>query len=361
MRKIMLYAYTKFNLGDDLFVKVLCDRYPDTKFALYAPKEYKTSFKDIENIKIYPSDSIIYRGIDFILRKLKLKYSIRKFIAQQCDAAVYIGGSLFMQQKNWRKVYENKKSMKISNKPFFLLGANFGPFEDKEFYLKHKELFKQYTDICFRDEYSYNLFKDLSNVRLAEDVIFQLKREDVQYKEGNIVISVIKPSIRKDLLHYDDIYYKKIKEIVVYFIEKEYSITLMSFCEKEGDDEAIEKIINLIPEHYLNKITKHLYKQNMEETINIMAKSDFVVATRFHSMILGWIYNKPVFPIAYSKKMTNVLQDLDFKGEYVEFSNISNLKPQDVFFSMNSNLIEVSEQVKNAEKQFKKLDEYLLK
>lgn len=34
---MMVSAYTEFNLGDDLFIKVLCERYPDTRFMIIAP------------------------------------------------------------------------------------------------------------------------------------------------------------------------------------------------------------------------------------------------------------------------------------------------------------------------------------
>ena len=35
-----------------------------------------------------------------------------------------------------------------------------------------EKIFKICTDICFRDKYSYNLFKDIENVRYAPDYAF---------------------------------------------------------------------------------------------------------------------------------------------------------------------------------------------
>ncbi|PHD75783.1 hypothetical protein COF64_11410 [Bacillus sp. AFS043905] len=364
MKKVMVYAYTNFNLGDDLFIKILCERYPNTKFILSAPSEYKTLFKKVNNISCFPSDQVIVRGINYIARKLKISNDIiGKFLANNCDAAIFIGGSLFIQSDNWKKSIEKTKSMRIKNRPFFLLGANFGPYKDKEYYLSHKEIFKEYTDICFRESASYDIFKDLSNVRMADDIIFQLNKQEVTQKQENgknIVISVIKPSIRKHLSNYDEIYYRKIKDIVMYFTMKGYIVNLMSFCELEGDKEAIERIVNLIPEESLNMVNKHYYKLNIEETINLIKQSSFVVATRFHSMILGWLFNKPVFPIVYSDKMTNVMKDIGFNGFYTNFHNIDTLEPKLVFDCTKTNLIDVSMQVQSAIKQFEKLDKYLL-
>jgi len=360
MKKVMVYAYTTFNLGDDLFIKILCERYPKTRFILYAPKGYKLCFKEINNISFFPSDSIMVRGINYIFKALKVKWFLRKQIAKQCDSAVYIGGSLFMQGENWKEALEKTKSMRIKNKPFFLLGANFGPFYNEDFYIKYREIFKDYTDICFRERYSYELYQELGNVRMADDIIFQLKGKDIQQQENNIVISVIKPS-QKSSSNLDGKYYKKIRDIAIYFMEHGYKINLMSFCEREGDKEAVEEIGKLIPDKYFNKMTKHFYKYNIEETLEVISSSSFVIATRFHSMILGWVYNKPVFPIVYSKKMTNVMNDVGFHGSYIDIKNIDNVDPRQVYSSMKTNLIDVSKQVKGAEKHFEKLDEYLLK
>lgn len=360
-KTVMVYAYTAFNLGDDLFIKVLCERYPDTKFLLYAPKDYKINFKNMKNLKIIAFDSFAIRAINYIFRKLKLNLSFRDLIAKRSDLGVYIGGSIFMQLGNWKSAFENVNKMKIKNKPFFIIGANFGPFKDKDFYLMYKKLFKKTTFISFRDKYSYNLFKDLSNVGLTDDVIFQLDigETNLNSQEDNVVISVIKPS-KKHLNNYDNVYFHKIRDITVHFIENGYKITLMSFCEKEGDKEAIEAITEFIPKKYLHLVSAHYYKHNIEETLNIIANSVFIVGTRFHSMILGWLYNKPVYPIAYSEKMTNVMKDVNFKGFYTDIKNIHKLDPKQVFKSMQTNHIDVSQQIKNSQKHFKVLDKYLL-
>ena len=46
MKKVFVYAYMAQNLGDDLMVRILCDRYPRVQFNLYADNFYKKAFKD---------------------------------------------------------------------------------------------------------------------------------------------------------------------------------------------------------------------------------------------------------------------------------------------------------------------------
>ena len=359
MKQVMIYAYTRFNFGDDLLIHTLCQRYPDTTFILHAPKAYKHTFKQLENIRIHPSDTLFARGIRYIFRKLQLEPLYYQLLANGCDAAVHVGGSLFMQQADWQENVQTTKAISIKGKPFFLLGANFGPYVEADFYRQHKKIFQTYTDICFREQHSYDLFKDLNNVRKADDIGFQLDKMDTAQEDKSIVISVIKPSIRKHLSGYDALYYQKMREIAVYFITKGYHVIFISFCEAENDDEAIEKIAQGIPADYMEHISKHFYRTNIEATLKIIARSQCVVATRFHAMIVGWVFHKPVFPIVYSDKMTHVLEDIAFNGGTKDFTQLEELTAEQVFNHLQADPIDVSKQVNNAAKQFLKLDAFL--
>src|SRR5699024_4713602 len=149
MKKVMIYAYTSSNLGDDLFIKELCERYPNTKFQLYAHSDYKKKFYNNKNLNIISNNNLFNRLINFCSRKFKFINSIQK--------------------------YKRMNSVLNFKKPVYIIGANFGPYEDKDFVQKHNNLFKKVTDVCFRDKYSYQLFETNENVRLANDVIFQME------------------------------------------------------------------------------------------------------------------------------------------------------------------------------------------
>lgn len=41
MKEIFIYAWLAGNLGDDLFVQSLCERYPAIQFCVLADKQYK--------------------------------------------------------------------------------------------------------------------------------------------------------------------------------------------------------------------------------------------------------------------------------------------------------------------------------
>jgi colanic acid/amylovoran biosynthesis protein len=359
MKKVLVHAFTQFNLGDDLFIKVLCERYTHIQFVISAPQSYKYIFRGLTNLSVFPNDTVWVRGMNYLFRRLGVNHFTSKLLGVRCEAVVRIGGSLFMQGENWRKDLEHAKSMQINNKPFFLLGANFGPFFDEEFLYSYQELFKGYTDLCVRDRYSFELLKDLGHVRLASDIIFQMPKLSNRAVEPAVVISVIKPSYRKSLAGYDEVYYQKMMDLTVEFIKMGYRVMLVSFCTFEGDQEAVEEIIKLIPEIYFPQVEAHYYRDNLEQTLQLISDSSFIIATRFHAMILGWVYQKPVFPVVYSEKMLHVMDDVGFSGLYSDFSGLAALKAETIINYLPENLIDVSLQVRDAEKHFEKLDKYL--
>ncbi|WP_343290501.1 polysaccharide pyruvyl transferase family protein [Turicibacter bilis] len=359
MKTVKVYAYTNFNLGDDLFIKVLCDRYPETTFKLYAPALYQELFKDTSNLVCYNSESVINRAVNKIGRLFKIENLVDRYLVINSDLGIQIGGSLFIQGPEWVNYLENyEQKMRVKNKPFFLLGANFGPYTDQMFYERHKELFKNDTDICFRESYTYELFKDLDNTRYADDIVFSMKVK-VSNVSNHVAISVIKPSYRKNLIAFDDMYYEKMKEIGLYYLSQGKEVIYMSFCEHEGDEEAVNEIISRIPSKYQDHVRAFYYRLNLDEALELLRTSKLVIACRFHAMILGFLYKKKVIPFVYSDKMKNVLDDLEFKGISCNISDISEFDTVTSLENLHLNQLDVGCAIQSAQEQFKHLDRLL--
>ena len=167
---ILLKAYSKNNLGDDLFIKIITQRYNHEKFVLINGKNNIT-FKKIKNLEIKKSI------FDKILEKLIYKYSrLELKVSKTASLIVLIGGSMFIQYDNIENVKKRNKFYYLVNKPYYILGTNFGPYKDEEYFLEYKKIFSEAKDICFREKYSYDLFENrLENVRYASDIVFSLK------------------------------------------------------------------------------------------------------------------------------------------------------------------------------------------
>ena len=344
---IFVKAYFKRNLGDDLFVKILLDRYKDKKFITIAPDCYK---------EILPSNIVIKKNrriINAVLKKItNNKYDLSHKYIDKSDFTVLIGGSMFIQSKN--KKYKRNN---YYGKKYYILGSNFGPYYDEKFYDEYLNIFKYAEDVCFREKKSYDLFTSLKNVRWAPDVIFSLDTSNIKFTDNRKVIISVIDCKRKIGEQYEKIYEEKILDLIYFLISKDYNICLMSFCKDEGDEEAINKILEKIDYEKRKNVNKYFYNGKIEEALNILGDSQIVIGSRFHANILGLLLNKVVLPIAYSDKMLNVLKDIEFNGKIIDIRNMNEFNVDEITEKDLNYKKNVEMYVTNAQKQFIKLDE----
>ncbi|PLR85411.1 polysaccharide pyruvyl transferase family protein [Bacillus sp. V33-4] len=331
-QKILLFGYWENNLGDDLFLKIFSDRYPDKQLFILTKKKYKSVYSS-SNIKAVAYDSFFYRVANKIIKLFNLPDMFYTFFAKKVDSAVCLGGSLFMEKGQWVQQIDNLNYVVKHCEKTFVIGSNFGPYYSKRFFDLYHEMFSKMKGICFREKTSYNLFSNLTNVRFAPDVVLNLKYQkatQLRKKLGNYyIISVINLEIRDELRPLKKSYERKIAEIASNIIDHGSKVILMSFCNEEGDLLTANTIRSLL-KNKVENIDVYSHKDT-GESLDIIANSKGIVATRLHAMILAWVFNKPVFPIAYSEKMTNIIKDYSFDNEYTKINVIDKLNAEDVY------------------------------
>lgn len=356
MKKIFLYAYDHINLGDDLFIETIVNRYPNTKFYFWTDTKNKKVFQDLKNLKIIDMDSKKINLIKKIRPSLEMRY--KEAIQKKCDAQVYIGGSIFMEYPTWKNIVSwwEYQSTQYS---FFVLGANFGPYHTEEYRIAMDKVYTQLKDICFRDTYSKNLFKANDNVRQAPDILFSYQIPIRQKKKKQIFISVISCKDRNFKGLSEEEYILKMIDLINGFYQEDYKIILASFCEEEGDLKAAEKIKDNMRNSARVSILNY-NGLNRKKIIEAISESSYIIATRFHAMILGMVAKIPVFPIVYSDKTKNVLEDINFDGNYADLRDKESLTYENAKYNLEMNYkVNVDEMKKNANQHFMKLDKIL--
>ena len=353
--KIFVSAYINKNLGDDIFISMLCDRYKKHTFLIDGNADYIKK----DNLEFYYNKKNIFKKIINKIKKIftqgKKDYDT-KYI-KKCDAYVMIGGSLFI---------ENKKNSKLKNFidiniPYYILGINFGPYYTNNYYNKSRKFFKNASDVCFRDKESFKKFSDLNNVRYSPDIIFgyNISKSNKNNNNKSVVISIIDCSNRfKNEIA--DNYEKQILKLIDIFLKSEYKITLMSFCKNEGDEVAINKIYNNIISDK-NNIEKYFYDGNYKEAIKILDNSEIIVGSRFHANILGLKKNKKIVPIAYSDKTIDALKDLGYTQKIYDIRKINefNFSNFNIHEINNTDKLNIKNAEINAENHFLNLDKFL--
>ena len=356
MKTVNLRYYGAANLGDDIFIKIILDRY---KNKFYLGCKEKRYIKENKNILF--RDNYIRLLIGKVKYILTSKYHI-PFGLNKGDLLVYIGGSLFIENNNldaWRREKQFYDSL---DKPYYILGSNIGPYSSPEFIEIVHSIFSRAEDVCLRDSYSYELVKDLDNVRLATDIVFTLdvSKYKCDTESNNHVISVIDASRKFDnetSKKYNETIAKIIKKLLV---DDESSVTLMSFCEKEGDENACATIMSLLPEDIKDRVETYRYRGNISESLQVLASAKTITGSRFHANILGMVFGKKILPIAYSDKTINILSDMKYPGPIVDIRTIDNFNINELDFD-NIQVVDISKLKILAEKQFSELDKVLVK
>lgn len=306
---ILLDIYLEKNLGDDLFLIRVLERYPEVTFHVFCQKDYQSIAKIYPNLKLIK----LNKYLNFFLVKSGLKKEwINNYIKRKkISAYLCIGGSIFMQSENWQAIYEDRLAiwqfLQRHEIPLYILGANFGPYTDSVFLESYRQAFKLAKDICFRDQYSYQLFKDLAQVRRADDIVFGLALPSVDKIPQSLGISVIDLSSRPQWQTYQELYLTQLTQLINQALLDGYQVRLFSFCESEGDEYAINELLTRVGSH--PAVIPVYYRDNLQDFLKQFQAMEYILATRFHSFILALVNQQATLALNYSSKTQHIIDE----------------------------------------------------
>ena len=356
---MFLHAYDEINLGDDLFVRTIVNRYSNIKFYMWSDNQNKIRFQGLDNLIVLNKESLWLSFLQRLRPSFAARY--RMWLEKRCDAVVYIGGSIFIEYDNWKQIL-NWWNYEAEHRKFFVLGANFGPYNSEDYRIESQRIFDKMQDICFRDRYSYELFKNCKNVRYAPDILFAYPFPEVSVKARQVFISVIDCSNKDEgvniLNAHEDYYVVSMAKVIEDYVKNGFSVILASFSQIEGDENAIQKILNVIEYTDKSNIKSLFYDgTNSEQILNALIASEYVIASRFHATIFAISAGRPVCPIVYSDKTIHVLEDLNLEKNYIDLRREQNLTYKSTMECMISLSALERERLKvESQKHFCKLD-----
>lgn len=362
--KIILQMYINENLGDDLFIDIIANKYPNIKFTIFGignrmiSSVYKKKYKNVDVVPV----SRLNNKINTICKVLFRRDIILENILKEYDGIITLGGSVFIDSPLQFEAFKAKvladvriHALKVK-KPTFVIGANFGPVYHDKFVEKYFKYFSSCINVCFRDTNSKTYYKELKNVVSSTDVVFNYKRKNVAIKNKTVGISIIdlNNSSHSKISKYKKVYEENIIKIINKFISLDYSVKIYSFCNNQGDNTVSYRIVENVDD---KKNVKILEYQGMEidSFVEDFASNEYIIATRFHSMILGLIHQQKVYPIVYDIKTQNVIDELKIIN-YCTLDSIDKMKIDDILEIKNYTGIENMQ--KKARTQFDAFEKY---
>lgn len=334
-------AYLALNLGDDLFIDILTKRY--SKHRFYAISKGIKGYNQ-KNLKVY-ANSYLYRGLK--------KFQLEKYLANRCRLVVSIGGSMYIENN------DSKRDFSLGKNKHYILGSNFGPYKTEEYYKNIYQLFKNVEDVCFREKHSYDLFKELPNVRYESDIVFSMNTDNIKItNRKRAIFSVISCSYKLEE-KYKEAYEEKMIELMKLLQAKGYEICLMSFCKMEEDEEAIKSILDKCDNEMKEGIQTYYYNGNIEEALNEIGDSSVVIGSRFHANIIGLVLGKAIIPVLYSDKTKHVLEDMKIEPKMIDIRNLEDFDVKSITDEDLNKHFDIEMQAKSAGRQFEELDKIL--
>lgn len=313
MKRIAVDAYLNSNLGDDLFLTILCRRYPRLHFFVRSGAAALPIVQSLDNLHLLRNDGftlsgLLYRGVNFLRKRLRGTRS--DWYVERCDARLLISGSCFMEQAGpemiaWHDFFLREHS--------YVMGCNFGPYHSDEYLETYRRILARPRAVCFRDRFSYALFRQLPNAACAPDIVFAYPRQErTDPPEKDYLLLCPAPLSkdgRSDLAPWEERYLALHREVVRQTLAGGRSVVILSFCE-EQDRPVAEAICAGLEDSSRVRLVDYP-RLSVREAAGYLAGADAVLATRYHAMILALLYERPVFALCYSDKLTHVIEDLD--------------------------------------------------
>lgn len=309
---IMIDAFLDNNIGDDLMIRLLAERFPRHRFFLYSDLSViAKTFSDVNNITVRRREQ-------------------RESDISSSAVYIFLGGSRFQlatrRQRYWR-VYIIHRVRRIKRKrvKVVTMGCNFGPYSNRlgvkltEWQLRKSDL------ITVRDREALQFlkgFRRVSNYHLADDIVYNLKQAPFQ---GETARSGLGISAFRSILSSENNYenYKTLALLADDYIRKTGKrVFLFPFdSESQNDLAAAYHILNLAEEKDQIEIVPYL--GDVQSFLAAFQACERIIALRFHSAILADLFEIPFLPVVYSNKMRNLLNDRGYKGMSIDLQDLT--------------------------------------
>ena len=214
----------------------------------------------------------------------------------------------------------------IFGKKVIIFAQGIGPINSKIGQILCKNILKYCSYICVRDEKSLELLKSWNiNADLVCDPIFSLEVEQIQNKENIVGVQI------RDFCSMTDEFINKLAQKVAQeFSDKK--IEIYSFQDDIDKNVCLkfQKAINAINSNINTEVFTNL---SNSQIIKLLAKNEYLIGMRFHSIIIGLLAKSKILSINYDIKVEKLSKEfnlpmIELNGDFGD--NFEQLKTQNL-------------------------------
>ena len=329
MAKFVLSGYFGFkNFGDEAILSVLIDKlrtFPGSKITVISsdPQYTKAIYKDVNSIYTFSITDIITQ-------------------IMSSDVVISGGGSLLQDTTSFKSLIYYLLIIflgQLAGKKVIIFAQGIGPIKNIFGLFLTMQILRHCSYVSVRDKKSHALLKTWRvKSDLLCDPIFSLKVNNYE-KDNNTVIVQL-----RDCKNMSNDFIDRLaqsvcnnfagKNLEILSLQDSYDIEI---CKK------FEKIVNILEPSINTTVCSNL---TSKEIIDKISKSKYLIAMRFHAIIIGLLAKSNILAINYDIKVEKLAKEFKipvidlkkpFKKEFEELINqdiekinkITNLKTFD--------------------------------
>lgn len=290
------------NLGDDLFLYMLGKNFPNTQFTLMTSPYLLDFYKEIGNFKLYQYP--IEKKLSKIL-PVPVTAWIYKLHHKKNENFILLGGSVFMNHTYSREQYVYRYFDVLTSKQSFVIGSNFGPVKDQPLKKWYSHLLPKFDWISWRDRASFALKLTGKNQHFFPDIVLGLDADEVEVNDRRPYVLINVMSLPDDEYNFDEknAYFKHFQELILDALHQGFDVDLVSI-----GGETDYQLASELKSHYkANQHVRNIRYVNIPQILTEFKGATEIIATRYHAMILAWVFERPVHVYTYSSKTRNFI------------------------------------------------------
>ena len=295
--------------------------------------------RDYIHTRLLLSDLRFVRTIGETCLSKEEKETLNKL--KECDAVFVKGGGFIHSYGGITDPYfiyyltYHIRLAETYGKEVFLLPNSIGPLKNRIAKRIALKALRKCALLTVRENISKDFLKGLGvEAKLYPDLGFFLKPSDTYMGEyltlkgvpidHKKVVITLRPYRFQGFDDSDKLFAKYINAFVtfvIYLSEKGYHVTFMAHTlgpsSHEDDRIAIKEVLSALPESIL-KTTSYIedYELTCKEVEKIYSYYDYMVGTRFHSVIFSLNVSVPSIAIAYGGNKSKGIMDVLGNGDY---------------------------------------------
>lgn len=310
-KRFVLSGYFGFkNFGDEAILSVLVNKLQQDKHRVTVissdPQYTLKNYKHIRSINTFN-----FRNIIGAISK--------------SDVLISGGGSLLQDVTSVKSLIYYLVIIAIGlflRKKVIIFAQGIGPINSMAGKILTKQLLKHCTYISVRDEKSYDLLKSWNiNSDLVCDPIFST---DVDSSSKTNTVAV---QLRDFRTMNEDFIDRLAQQVCNVFSDKNLEIYSFQDAIDLEICKRFQKAVNLLNPDMKTTIYSNLTN---EEIISKISKSEYLIAMRFHAIIIGLLAKCKILAINYDIKVAKIAKEfqlpvIDMKNNFKdEFKNLKN-------------------------------------